>query len=163
MVVTTEERRITKDIARLRDELGRGQPARHWYVGLLGLRPMATPQLAARVRAGFSFAAFERFRKNVWLSSAELADLVQIPRRTLARRKDEGQLRPDESDRLLRVARMFGRAMELFEGDPHEAWTWLISPNRALGTETPLEAAATEVGAREVDDLIGRLEHGVLG
>jgi putative toxin-antitoxin system antitoxin component (TIGR02293 family) len=162
MPIAIEQRVITRDVARLRDEIRQGRPNPHSYVRLLGLKPMNTPQLVARVREGFSIAAFERFRRNVWLTSTQLADLVRVPQRTLARRKDEGQLRPDESDRLLRVARLFGRAMELFEGDAQEAWVWLMSPNRALGDTKPLEAAETEVGAREVDDLIGRLEHGVI-
>jgi uncharacterized protein (DUF2384 family) len=38
---------------------------------------------------------------------------------------------------------------------------WLRSPNRALGGESPLALSKTEVGAREVENLIGRLEHGV--
>ena len=38
---------------------------------------------------------------------------------------------------------------------------WLSSPQRALGGSTPLSLARTEVGAGLVEDLIGRLEHGV--
>jgi putative toxin-antitoxin system antitoxin component (TIGR02293 family) len=38
---------------------------------------------------------------------------------------------------------------------------WLKSPQKALGGKTPLEYSDTEPGAREVEDLLGRLEHGV--
>ena len=68
---------------------------------------------------------------------------------------------PDESDRLLRASRVFGRALELFEGDPEAARRWLGLPQPALGGATPLAFARTEAGAREVEDLVGRLEHGV--
>ena len=87
--------------------------------------------------------------------------MVQISPRTLARRKDEGRLRPDESDRLVRVARIFGRAIDLFEGNAPAARQWLGKPNTALGGASPLEMVTSEVGAREIVGLIGRLEHGV--
>ena len=57
--------------------------------------------------------------------------------------------------------RVFGKALELFEGDARAAERWLSSPRRALGGATPLELARTEDGAGEVEALIGRLEHGV--
>ena len=68
---------------------------------------------------------------------------------------------PEESDRLLRVSRVFGRALELFEGDRDAAATWLTSPQRALGGLVPFELAKTDVGAQEVERLVGRLEHGI--
>ena len=67
-----------------------------------------------------------------------------------------------ESDRLLRTARLFRLAVDLFDGDRQAARQWLQTPKRALGGATPLDHAATEVGAREVEDLVGRAEHGVV-
>jgi putative toxin-antitoxin system antitoxin component (TIGR02293 family) len=72
-----------------------------------------------------------------------------------------GRFAPDESERLLRVSTVFEKAVELFEGDVAGAVTWLTSPRRALGYQTPLAYSRTELGAREVENLIGRLEHGV--
>jgi putative toxin-antitoxin system antitoxin component (TIGR02293 family) len=93
---------------------------------------------------------------------SELARFVRISPRTLARRKDVGRLQPDESDRLLRLSRLVGLALQLFEGSLEEARSWLRTPNRALGEASPLEFATTDVGTREVEQLIGRLEHGVV-
>ena len=56
---------------------------------------------------------------------------------------------------------VFGRALKLFEGDSRAAERWLSSPKRALGGAVSSELAETEAGAREVEALIGRLEHGV--
>ena len=67
----------------------------------------------------------------------------------------------DESDRLLRAARVLDRAIALFDGDRKAALEWLGSPLRALGGESPLDVATTDLGARQVENLIGRLEHGV--
>lgn len=133
----------------------------YYYVTLLGLKAEDPKRLLELVEAGFSFHALERFRRNIGLPSSELAEFVRIPTRTLHRRKSEDKHRPKESERLLRPSRVFGRALEFFEGDDGAARRWLSSPQRALGGSTPLPPARTEVGAGVVEDLIWRLEHGV--
>jgi len=92
---------------------------------------------------------------------AEIASVAGIAPRTLARRRNSGKFTWDESERLLRISAVFDRAVELFEGDVPAAAAWLTTPQPALGRRTPLAYSRTEVGAREVEDLIGRLEHGV--
>lgn len=87
--------------------------------------------------------------------------MVRIPARTLSRRKASGRLSPDESERLLRISRIVDQAVALFEGDHDAAMQWLQTPQPALNREKPLDFARTEIGAREVEDLIGRLEYGV--
>lgn len=131
------------------------------YAELLGLRDTAPLQVAERVRAGLGYGAFEHFRRHGAFDAVELAGLVNIPLRTLARRRAAGRLEPDESDRLVRLARVFAQAVSLFEGDAAEARRWLATPLPVLGGEAPLRAATTDPGAREVEALIGRLEHGI--
>jgi putative toxin-antitoxin system antitoxin component (TIGR02293 family) len=128
---------------------------------LLGVRAADAAQLLARVERGFPFTALERFKATSELSWEEIAAAVQVPLRTLTRRRGEGRLQPAESDRLLRAARLFQLVLDLFEGDRVAARRWLASPQRALGGRTPLAFARTETGAREVERLVGRLEHGV--
>ena len=142
--------------------MARGErPGKHSYVALLGLRTYDTARLVKRLGEGLPFTAFERLGRSLDLTAKELAWLIQISPRTLARRKEQGRLRPDESDRLVRVARVFGRAIDLFEGDAVAARRWLATDNTALGGVSPLQMARSEVGAREIDALTGRLEHGV--
>jgi putative toxin-antitoxin system antitoxin component (TIGR02293 family) len=156
---STPRVRETPDLARFR-ESGNGGP--HRYAVLLGERgAYDTPTLLARVQAGLPYRAMEHLRRNLDLPMSRLAELVDIRPRTLSRRKEEGRLEPAESDRLLRASRVFGRALELFEGNAVEARAWLERPQRALGGAVPLDLLRTELGAREVEDLIGRLEHGV--
>ena len=131
------------------------------YVNILGLRATTTLEILKRVEAGVSFKCVERFQRRVALPVGEVAALLQIPPRTLTRRKSEGRLQPDESDRLLRASRLFQLATDLFEGDIDMARAWFSTPKKALGGKTPLEFIRTEVGAREVEHFIGRLEHGV--
>jgi len=89
-----------------------------------------------------------------------LAAVLGIPERTLARRKQQRRLRPDESDRLFRVARIVALADETLGGRERAA-RWLQRPNRALGNAIPLHHLDTELGARQVEDALGRISHGV--
>lgn len=117
----------------------------------------------ARVRNGLPYVSLVRFERLTALPREALARWIGVPLRTLSRRQRQGRLQPDESDRLLRAWRLFDLAVALFEGDRAAARRWLQGPQPGLGGETPLEFATTEIGAREVERLIGRLEHGVLG
>jgi len=151
----------TPDLDELRARLQSGRTQGHYYVALLGLRVYEPLRLYEAVRKGLSYSTLLRLQRNTTLSATVLADLAQIPPRTLARRKQRGKLDPEESDRLVRVSRIFGRALGLFEGDVQAAREWLSSEQVALGGRVPLELAKTDVGAREVENLVGRLEHGI--
>lgn len=127
----------------------------------LGLGARNTAEIIQQVARGFSFATLQTLEFNSGLALSLLASVIGIPERTLARRKTAGKLAPDESERLLRIANLFEKCVELFEGDVATAVNWLTTPKKALNQEPPLIYARTEFGAREVEDLIGRLEHGV--
>lgn len=131
------------------------------YAIRIGVRARSAQDLIRKMETGFSYKAFVRLQGLLESSIKELGDLLQIPRRTLTRRKQEGRFAPDESERLLRLSRVLDSSIDLFEGDRETAVRWLRSPSRALSGETPLEMSKTEVGAREVETLIGRLERGV--
>jgi putative toxin-antitoxin system antitoxin component (TIGR02293 family) len=61
----------------------------------------------------------------------------------------------------LRTSRIFARAVEFFEGDRDAASAWMLSPLPGLGGASPRDAVKTNLGARDVENLIGRMEHGV--
>lgn len=151
----------TKDIDRFRQFLQRGTPGPHSHVVLLGLETFDAPTLLKTVARGFLYRTFVRFQRNIGLPFERVTELIDIPRRTLTRRKREGRFLPGESDRLLRASRLFGKTLELFEGDREAATEWLTTDQPALGGALPIDLARTDVGAREVETLIGRLEHGV--
>lgn len=131
------------------------------WTPLLGLALGGPVELHARLEEGLPYEALERLRAVLDISSARIAELVRVPLRTLARRKDAGRLQPEESDRLVRLARVVALALGLFDGDVSPARAWLAQPQMALGRQAPLDLATTDVGAREVERLIGRLEHGI--
>ena len=130
-------------------------------LGLLGMEEMGTSELVRQVGEGFPYRVLENLRENAGLSGNEVANLIQINPRTLSRRKREGRLHADESDRVLRLSRVYGRALGLFGGDLDKARHWLSTPKVALGGESPLNYSRVDVGAQEVVDLIGRIEYGV--
>lgn len=127
----------------------------------LGLTVKGTDALIHTIQRGLSFKAFETFSAEAGLAPSTIASIIEVPERTLARRKSSGRLSPDESERLLRIANIFEKSVELFEGDVSEAIQWLTTPKKALAENVPLNYSCTELGAREVENLIGRLEQGV--
>ncbi|MGH9465605.1 MAG: type II RES/Xre toxin-antitoxin system antitoxin [Thermoanaerobaculia bacterium] len=132
------------------------------YYRWLGVEAANVAAVVRRVEAGLPFGALERYRRLLGLPSLQrAAELLSIPTRTLYYRKKARRLTPAESDRLLRATRIFGLAVDLFDGDQEAARQWLFSPKWVLGDASPAEYATTEVGAREVEDLIGRAAHGV--
>ena len=116
--------------------------------------------LIQSIKKGLPISAFEKIQKELDVSADTLATTVNIASRTLARRKKEGRFLPDESERVLRIASLFDRAFQVLHKQ-ERVQLWFKSPQKALGGKTPLEYADTDPGAREVEDLLGRLEHGV--
>lgn len=52
-------------------------------------------------------------------------------------------------------------ALALFQRNEESATRWLITPRKALGYKRPIDIASTEEGAQEIENLIGRIEHGI--
>jgi|GEM_PF-1019067 len=137
----------------------------HWVAVLenLGVKTSAKAgSTLARIREalhqGVPRNAFESLRGDLGISTEEFAEILGIPTRTLARRTD--RFKPDESERLLRVGSVLQKALDVLE-EKDAARRWLTQPKRALGGLTPLRCCDTEIGAREVEALLGRIEHGV--
>lgn len=128
--------------------------------GALRLASAGLPELGESVRRGLPYAALEAVMGRLGLSREQVARALRLPERTLARRKRERRLHPDESDRLFRLARIAAQAADTL-GSPEKAATWLQRPNRALGGRAPLELLDTDAGSRQVEDVLGRIEHGV--
>ena len=117
-------------------------------------------ETVATIRAGLPMVEFEGLQELLDLGAEALAGHLGISRSTLVRRRKSGRLDMQESDRLLRYARLFARAESALESAAG-ARQWLHAPARALGYVSPLEFAETEAGCREVENLLGRIEHGV--
>lgn len=117
---------------------------------------------AFRVEEGLPVTDLVSFGREAGFTVDELAQLVHIPPRTYARRvASKARLSLPEGERAVRVMRLYDLARGLF-GTHENTRQWLNAELPALGWRTPLDFARTEQGAREVENLIGRIEHGIV-
>jgi putative toxin-antitoxin system antitoxin component (TIGR02293 family) len=117
-------------------------------------------ELIRQIQKGLRFSELETLQNSIGMPFEQLAAKLCISRSTLQRRKAAGRLSPDESDKVMRFLRLLEHATNVF-GDVDKARAWLKFPQRGLGGAVPLDYAETEVGAREVDNLLGRIDYGV--
>ena len=111
------------------------------------------------IREGFRPAVVEKLMQASGLTLKELAAALDLSPRSLQRRRVSGRLARHESDRLYRLARIIALANE-YLGDRKRALQWLKRPNRALGGIAPVAAMDTELGARQVENVLGRIAYG---
>lgn len=116
-------------------------------------------RLISAVRQGLAVREIDDLLASGRLSAAEL-DRLALPRKTLNHRRGLGRLSPEQSDRLVRLLRTIGMAEDTF-GEPAKAHRWLRLPTRALAGNAPIDLLDTEVGARQVETLLGRIAHGI--
>jgi putative toxin-antitoxin system antitoxin component (TIGR02293 family) len=126
----------------------------------LPAHPSRLSELAQSVRNGLPISSLDAVTERFGFGRDQVAAVLHLPRRTLARRRKQQHLTPEESDRLFRLARVAAQAVDVL-GSREKAGRWLRHPNRALGGETPLSLVDTDAGARQVEEILGRIEHGV--
>jgi putative toxin-antitoxin system antitoxin component (TIGR02293 family) len=114
----------------------------------------------AYMRTGFPPGWVKAVRNAFHLSNSQLEALLSSSVSTLERR--QRQHRPLDlvgSERLARVAALALRAAELL-GNQRAAQRWMMTPNRALGDQVPINLCATEIGGTQVHRVLAALEHG---
>jgi putative toxin-antitoxin system antitoxin component (TIGR02293 family) len=117
-------------------------------------------ELVRRIQKGLPYSELKALRKQLDLPLDDLASKLSISRATLHRRKGGGRLSTEESDKVVRFSRLLEHAANVF-GNIEKARAWLKFPQYGLGGAVPLDYAKTEVGAREVDNLLGRIDYDV--
>ena len=125
----------------------------------LGRRLSNDCDLREAIREGFRYAVVEKLMRSSGLTLKELASALDLSPRSLQRRGSSGRLARYESDRLYRLARIVAIANE-YLGDRERGLRWLKHPNRALCGIAPLAVIDTELGAREVEKILGRIAYG---
>lgn len=126
---------------------------------LIGAPINSSRDLISAVRRGFPVQTVEYVISSGRMSLAEI-DLVVIPRKTLSHRRKIGTLTSEQSDRLIRAARVLAEAEETF-GSQQKAAKWLRRPTTALSGEKPIDLLDTSEGADQVAALLGRIGHGI--
>lgn len=140
-------------------------------IGTLGLKDSdVSPQewdrgmltFDAIIRKGIPYAKIRLVKAALNLTDSEFADYLGISLRTLQRKRDSHEkLTIPEGDRLFRIARIFALAVSVLEGE-EMARRWLHRAQRGLGGRVPIQVVQTEAGAQEVEDLLEKIEYGVL-
>ncbi|MEX0708327.1 MAG: antitoxin Xre/MbcA/ParS toxin-binding domain-containing protein [Woeseia sp.] len=131
---------------------------------LLGAKiPEQDPmRLLKTLQTGLPSAALNRFKRAAGLGDKDVAELLHIGGRTLTRvRASRQRLPADLSDRLYAVASVYAQAERVF-GERKSAIGWLNEPQFALARRSPRELLSTELGRRQVTELLNRIEHGFL-
>lgn len=116
-------------------------------------------EMNAAIREGFRHSVVEALMGNSGLTLKEISTSLDLSPRSLQRRKHEGRLARYESDRLYRLARMLALA-DYFIGSRAKALDWMKRPNIVLGGAVPLHLIDTELGARLVENTLGRIAYG---
>ena len=127
---------------------------------VLGRTVTSRLELVPLVREGLPYEALESITKKLDLSVEMATKSLQLPKRTLSRRKKTQRLDALQSERVLRLAHVATRATEVL-GSEARARSWLLTENRALGGDRPLDLLDTDIGTQAVEDVLVRLEYGV--
>ena len=133
------------------------------YLGLAGRARSADPlQIDSAIRRGFPASALLVLKKTTGFTFDEIATLLDVSAKTIERAISHGaRLGHGVSDRLYRVASVLALAERVLE-DRQQARAWLHETQHGLAGRTPVDLLATEAGSREVESLLGRIEHGFL-
>lgn len=123
-------------------------------------RGVTSPGNLIELRQGtIPFGSIQALAKRLGVEPGEVLAVIGMPERTAARRKDQGSLKPDEVDRLLRVARVVEEATRVF-GSEDKAARWLKTPHPTLNDATPFSLLDSDAGAKAVTDELIRIDYG---
>jgi putative toxin-antitoxin system antitoxin component (TIGR02293 family) len=124
-------------------------------------RAMTSLALAEEVKRGVSPAAVDRVVGFISPKDVSFRERI-VPKATLARRKSgtERRLTAEESDKVARLARLWTLALDVWQS-PEAAQRFLAAPHPLLNGRSPSDVAVeTEIGARAVEEVLGRLKYG---
>jgi putative toxin-antitoxin system antitoxin component (TIGR02293 family) len=114
----------------------------------------------SRVESGVPLATISEFVASSGIPLKDIYDVV-IPARTLKHRRDRKEpLSRDESDKLARLVRIYDHAVKVF-GEPERALLWLNRPKHRFDERTPVQMLQTDLGGRQVEEMLGQIEYGM--
>ena len=130
---------------------------------VLKAAPMSRAEVHALIETGLPTRSVNVLVAGaLLLKSEQMLDAIGISLRTYQRFKGnhDGALSSEQSDRAWRLSELLVKAAELF-GSRQEAERWFDTPAPALDQKKPITLMTSSVGARMVEQLLGRIEHGV--
>ncbi|MBL1260565.1 MAG: DUF2384 domain-containing protein [Thiotrichaceae bacterium] len=129
---------------------------------LLGKLALTSLDLADMIQKGLPTKSVFFLQKQMELTDDDYSVTLGVSTKWLGRyRKDPREhMDANVSDRLYRIARIYTLTEEVLE-DKGAANHWLHRPQSGLGERTPLELMKNDAGAREVEELLYRIEYGI--
>ena len=127
---------------------------------VLGRRLACIAALSEAVSKGLPKAALRQTAGRIFEDRAEQRQLMNriVPEATFKRRRE--RLSAAESERTERIARVMASA-EFVWGDRSDARRFMTTPHPALRGRMPLDAAFAELGARQVEEILDKIFHGL--
>jgi putative toxin-antitoxin system antitoxin component (TIGR02293 family) len=127
---------------------------------ILKRRVRVDRDLGSVVRDGLPAEAIRQLAERTHTSVRFLVDAAGLNRRTLERRlAAKARLKKDESDSIVRLARIVAHATDTLGDD--NGLTWLQERQLVLGGKRPIDLLDTEADARCIEDALSRIDHGV--
>jgi len=136
-------------------------PAANGVWGALGI-PRRGENLFSSLKEGFSYTTIEALVQFGWVNRKEFSAVTGIAMSTLDRRKNEGTLNTQESDKVYSLVRLIDAATDLFSGNTDKASAWIRKNAKGLGGRAPIDMIRTTAETESVVDFIGRVKHGVI-
>lgn len=131
---------------------------------LLRMEVHSVADLRELIHSGLPSTVLIQLLKAFALPQEEAAKALGIPMRTMTRRfTEQSRLTPIESEKTIRLARAFAHAEEVFDGDHNKITEWFRRSNRSLGGESPLDLMDSDLGAMQVEEVLGRIQEGIFG
>ena len=116
--------------------------------------------LLSAINSGIKTTAINVFAKKSGITQETLVSLLKINYKTFTRRKEDGLLKPIESDRLLAIAKVYAHALDIF-GTSDKTLEWLNEPNLALNNMKPIDLLSTSHGCSLITEILYRIDYGV--
>jgi putative toxin-antitoxin system antitoxin component (TIGR02293 family) len=117
--------------------------------------------LVSIIRKGLSKKALDSMMLQMDITATDMARILHTSDRTMRRYTDETVLNPEQSERLLELARLFAHGLNVF-GSRSRLRRWMNGPVQSLGCQKPIDLLDTSVGVSLVDDILGRIEYGIV-
>jgi putative toxin-antitoxin system antitoxin component (TIGR02293 family) len=113
------------------------------------------------IRRGLPSKVIQCVVKSSAINEDVIYKSLRIAKRTVARRKaSASRLKAAESELIYRFSRVLVTATDIL-GDRDKARQWLLTENRALSGERPIDLLDTGIGFEDVMYLLRRIDFGV--
>ncbi|MCO5242189.1 MAG: DUF2384 domain-containing protein [Chitinophagaceae bacterium] len=112
------------------------------------------------IREGIPREALDHLMDNTGLTVTEISSIIRTSDRTLRRYTAKHKLNPEQSERLIELARLYTRGEEVL-GNMENFKQWMGSNVIALGNKKPKDFLDTSLGIQLIMNELGKIEHGI--